>query len=146
MVLPATDVASGRYSVLAEPSSIRRWVSRTIGTYTAPAIAALAVLTPRGAPPMLATAQTSGLLTIWAISGGAGRVLCQVEVLPQSAGTEPTGELHVTGLCAPLRTHACSHSVGFCARAPYITRSIQASFAMQGRVCVARRARRRAAA
>ena len=72
-----------------------------MGTYAPPAIAALAVLTPRGAPQLLATAQMSGLVTIWALSGGAGRALCQLDVLQQGGAAPATGELHVTGLCAP---------------------------------------------
>jgi hypothetical protein len=112
IVLPAADITSGHFSILAEPGGLRQWVSRAMGTYTAPTIAALSVLRPRGAPELLAALHTNGVISLWAVASGTPRMLGQLPVVPLA--TSPSSQLasphQATALCAFLSSFACKLS------------------------------------
>ena len=110
LCLPTTDLTtSSHLHALTESGGIRKWVSRTMGTYQPPKIAALSVLRFRGGPHLLAVLYDDGTLSVWLPARGAVRPLCQAAVGVPDGTTAATAATTLTGMCA-LLTH-CNPAV-----------------------------------
>jgi hypothetical protein len=100
LAIPASEIAtSGRFHTLTEGGGLRQWVSRTMGTYTAPTIAALSGLLTHKGPALLAVLYSNGVLSVWLPTRGALRPMCQLNVAPTPT-TGEGGPVTMTGLCA----------------------------------------------
>lgn len=112
IAIPVAELAtSGRFQALTESCGLRQWVSRTIGTYTAPTIAALSELRPQKGPALLALLYSNGVLSIWPPTRGALRPMCQVNfaLKPPAGGRggeAAEGPITFTGMCVIAKLHA----------------------------------------